>query len=238
MHACLTHTLSSLPPCPPAPQVGFTVLLLQRGLGSYHPRRLGLFAFPLRPLRQWLPAVAAGAATFPLVDWVHKRLVTALAEEAIVRCGWVGPFPTGLWAGWRCVCTRQAPHAAPPSAPMHPPRSGTAEQILGTTSWGTQALWFAVLALAAPVWEELMFRGFLLPSLAAYLPPWAAVAATSLVFALVHFSRDGLLPLLLLGCVFGAAYAATRNLLAPIALHSLWNCWLLAQLLRAGAGIP
>lgn len=115
------------------------------------------------------------------------------------------------------------------------PRSSTADQILGTSSWATQALWFGVLAVCAPVWEELMFRGFLLPSLARYLPHWAAIAATSLIFALVHFSRDGLLPLLLLGCVFGASYAYTRNLLAPIVLHSLWNVGLLVQLL-AGSG--
>lgn len=81
-----------------------------------------------------------------------------------------------------------------------------------------------------------MFRGFLLPSLAKYLPRWAAVGATALIFALVHFSRDGLLPLLLLGCVFGAAYACTRNLLAPIALHSLWNVCLLVQLLTGAGG--
>jgi len=116
--------------------------------------------------------------------------------------------------------------------------SATAEQILGSSGWATQGLWFAVLAVCAPIWEELMFRGFLLPSLARYLPQWGAVAATSLLFALVHFSREGLLPLLFLGCVFGAAYGATRNLLAPIALHSLWNVCLLVQLLRAGGAMP
>lgn len=79
-----------------------------------------------------------------------------------------------------------------------------------------------------------MFRGFLLPSLARYLPRWGAVAATAAIFALVHFSREGLLPLLLLGCVFGGAYAGTRNLLAPIALHSLWNVLHLLQLLWPG----
>lgn len=105
---------------------------------------------------------------------------------------------------------------------------------MAAQSPATQALWFGVLAVCAPVWEEVMFRGFLLPSLARYLPAWAAVGATSLIFAAVHFSREGALPLLLLGCVFGAAYAATRNLLAPILLHSLWNCLLLVQLLRGG----
>ncbi|KAL4448478.1 hypothetical protein ABPG75_005697 [Micractinium tetrahymenae] len=180
--------------------VGATLLLLRRGLREHAPRRLGLFAAPLHPLRRWLPAVLAGAATFPFVDWVHRRMVDLLSLEQAAA-------------------------------------SGTAEQILGTSSWGTQALWFGVLAVCAPVWEELIFRGFLLPSLARYLPRWGALAATSLLFAMVHFSREGLLPLLLLGCVFGGAYASTRNLLAPIALHSLWNVCLLVQLLRAGAGV-
>ena len=71
------------------PQVGATLALLRRGLAGYHPRALGLFAVPLRPLRAWLPAVAAGLATFPLIDWVHKRMVALLAlEEVVAR--WAG----------------------------------------------------------------------------------------------------------------------------------------------------
>lgn len=75
-------------PCLPpasAPQVGVTVLLLRRGLSAYQPLKAGLFAFPLTPLRGWLPAVAAGAATFPLIDWVHKRMVSLLSVEDVVR---------------------------------------------------------------------------------------------------------------------------------------------------------
>ena len=68
-------------------QVAATVLLLRRGLSGYHPRQLGLFAAPLRPLRRWLPAVAAGVATFPFIDWVHKRMVTLLSMDdgSVVR---------------------------------------------------------------------------------------------------------------------------------------------------------
>lgn len=66
-------------------QVGATILLLRRGLRQYEPRRLGLFAVPLRPLRQWLPAVLAGAATFPLIDCLYKRLVSWMAIEELAR---------------------------------------------------------------------------------------------------------------------------------------------------------
>jgi membrane protease YdiL (CAAX protease family) len=94
-----------------------------------------------------------------------------------------------------------------------------------------RAMWVAVLVLCAPLWEELMFRGFLLPALARRAPPAAAVILSALAFALVHFSREGFLPLLALGCVFGAAYARTGNLAAPVALHAGWNVYLLVQVL-------
>jgi membrane protease YdiL (CAAX protease family) len=97
-----------------------------------------------------------------------------------------------------------------------------------------RAMWVAVLVLCAPLWEELMFRGFLLPALARRAPPAAAVGLSALAFALVHFSREGFLPLLALGCVFGAAYARTGNLAAPVALHAGWNVYLLAQLAFVG----
>jgi membrane protease YdiL (CAAX protease family) len=64
---------------------------------------------------------------------------------------------------------------------------------------------------------------------------WAAVLATSLVFSLVHFTREGFLPLMLLGLVFGGVYVQTRNLLPSMLLHSLWNVLLLLQIAAAGS---
>ena len=106
--------------------------------------------------------------------------------------------------------------------------------VAGSATWYVRATWFLVLAVCAPLWEEIMFRGFLLPSLAKYLAPGWAVAASSLVFATVHFTKEGFVPLLLLGCVFGTAYLKTMNLLPAVALHSLWNIALLTQILMSG----
>jgi len=80
-------------------------------------------------------------------------------------------------------------------------------------------LWFLVLGLAAPIWEEVMFRGFLLPSLARATSPAVGVVMTSLLFSLVHFTREGFLPLMVLGTIFGISYCVTRGLFAPILLH-------------------
>ena len=70
-----------------------------------------------------------------------------------------------------------------------------------------------------------------MPSLTKYMPPWSAVGLTALIFACVHFSCQRFLPLLVLGIVFGGLYAESRNLLAAITAHSLWNMCVFAQVL-------
>ena len=98
----------------------------------------------------------------------------------------------------------------------------------------TAGLYFVVVSMCAPLWEEAMFRGFLLPSLAAAMPRPAAVATSALAFALAHFSAPRFLPLLLLGLLFGSLYARTRSLGAAVLAHSLWNVYIFCHLLRAG----
>lgn len=113
---------------------------------------------------------------------------------------------------------------------------GTVEQIASTNDWAALALWYGVLAVCAPVWEEVMFRGFLQPSLETHLPQWGATLMTAAIFSLVHFTKEGFLPLLLLGVVFGVVYSKTRSLWPPILLHSLWNINLLLQLALKSSG--
>lgn len=86
---------------------------------------------------------------------------------------------------------------------------------------------------------QVIFRGFLMPSLTRYMPLWSAVILSALIFACVHFSFQRFLVLVLLGLVFGTLYAESRNLLAAITAHSLWNMWVFVQfLMEAHPGIP
>lgn len=84
---------------------------------------------------------------------------------------------------------------------------------------------------------QAMFRGFFLPSLTKYMPMGPALLLTSAVFAMAHFSLQRLIPLIILGLILGVVYVRTHNLMAPIALHSLWNMYIFWNLLRKGAGI-
>ncbi|MCC5639305.1 CPBP family intramembrane metalloprotease [Nostoc sp. CHAB 5844] len=97
-------------------------------------------------------------------------------------------------------------------------------------------IFFFTAAIAAPIFEETLFRGFLLPSLTRYIPVWAAILASSLLFAIAHLSLSEVLPLTALGIVLGVVYTRSRNLLAPMLLHSLWNSGTLLSLFLLGSG--
>ncbi|XP_057967529.1 uncharacterized protein LOC131157410 isoform X2 [Malania oleifera] len=94
------------------------------------------------------------------------------------------------------------------------------------------ALYATVVSVCAPVWEEIVFRGFLLPSLTKYMPVWCSILVSSLAFALAHFNVQRILPLVLLGVVMGVVFARSRNLLPSILLHSLWNGFVFLDLMK------
>ncbi|MEH1851899.1 MAG: CPBP family glutamic-type intramembrane protease [Nostoc sp.] len=96
-------------------------------------------------------------------------------------------------------------------------------------------IFFFTAAIAAPFFEEILFRGFLLPSLTRYLPVWGAILISSLLFAIAHLSLSEILPLTALGIVLGVVYTRSRNLLAPMLLHSLWNSGTLLSLFILGS---
>ncbi|MEH2322074.1 MAG: lysostaphin resistance A-like protein [Nostoc sp.] len=96
-------------------------------------------------------------------------------------------------------------------------------------------IFFFTAAIAAPFFEEILFRGFLLPSLTRYLPVWGAILTSSLLFAIAHLSLSEILPLTALGIVLGVVYTRSRNLLAPMLLHSLWNSGTLLSLFVLGS---
>ncbi|VAI55216.1 unnamed protein product [Triticum turgidum subsp. durum] len=94
------------------------------------------------------------------------------------------------------------------------------------------ALYAVVVTVCAPIWEEIVFRGFLLPSLTRYMPlPWSILLSAA-AFALAHFNVQRVLPLIFLGVVMGGVFARSRNLLASMVLHSLWNGFVFLDLMK------
>lgn len=98
------------------------------------------------------------------------------------------------------------------------------------------AIFFFTASIAAPFFEEIIFRGFLLPSLTRYVPVWGAIALSGTIFALAHLNLSEVLPLTTLGIILGVVYTRSRNLLSSMLLHCLWNSGTLLSLFVLGSG--
>ncbi len=83
-------------------------------------------------------------------------------------------------------------------------------------------LWVAA-GLLAPVFEEVLFRGFLFQNLREKVGSTGAMLSSGLVFAAVHLDPGHLLPLTALGAVLAFLYERSGTLLVPIAVHAAWN---------------
>ncbi|XP_027103657.1 uncharacterized protein [Coffea arabica] len=119
-----------------------------------------------------------------------------------------------------------------PLLPSSPVTVSNVEQSIVARDPIAMTLYAIVVAVCAPIWEEVVFRGFLLPSLTKYMPVWSSILVSSVAFALAHFNVQRMLPLIFLGIVMGVVFARTRNLFASILLHSLWNAFVFLDLLK------
>ena len=89
-------------------------------------------------------------------------------------------------------------------------------------------LGYAMLTLTlAPLAEELLFRGLLLPYLLDRFPWYISVLATAGIFALLHGTSVQAYSCLVLGLACGLFYVSTRKIWPCIAMHVLYNFFML-----------
>ncbi len=109
-----------------------------------------------------------------------------------------------------------------------PPQKELMDLVANTRGPFALPILFLTVAVLAPCFEELMFRGFLLPWLS---HAWKdvkggtmlALAGSGLLFGLIHLQPLALPTLTTLGFVLGLAVLRTGNLLTAILVHGLWN---------------
>lgn len=77
--------------------------------------------------------------------------------------------------------------------------------------------------ITAPVFEEVLYRGYLLPALTTVMPIRWAIPLSSVLFAVHHLNIGSIIPLTVLGWAWALLYSHSRNLLVTIFIHALWN---------------
>ena len=90
---------------------------------------------------------------------------------------------------------------------------------------------FITTVFLAPVFEELVFRGVLLPVLVSKVGKISGVLLSALIFALAHLSVGELPPLFVLGIGLGLMRLSSGRLFPCALMHSLWNGVTFASLL-------
>ncbi|MCW2277252.1 CPBP family intramembrane glutamic endopeptidase [Heliophilum fasciatum] len=96
---------------------------------------------------------------------------------------------------------------------------------------------FLSVVLLAPWSEEALFRGFLLPALAARWGERKALHGSALLFAALHLDLFRLPLLYLAAWLLGREALRERNLLSVTVAHSIWNgCNFILLWLSAGGG--
>lgn len=98
-----------------------------------------------------------------------------------------------------------------------------AQVLLAPAPWLMRTGLFVIAIIVAPVFEEIVFRGILLPFMVRRTGFWPGILLVSVVFGGMHFHLPSFFPLFLLSAMFSLAYARTQSLLVPIGMHVLFN---------------
>lgn len=77
--------------------------------------------------------------------------------------------------------------------------------------------------VVAPVFEEITFRGLLLPLLTKVVGLLPAILISGLLFAVIHDNLYSIGPLFVLAVGLSVAYVHTQSILVPIIMHALFN---------------
>jgi len=97
------------------------------------------------------------------------------------------------------------------------------EIVLNNNNYFAFILLFLTTTFIAPLFEEIIFRGVLLPVLARDYGRTIGILISSFVFALAHLSLNEFPPLFVLGIGLATTRLISGRLSSSIIMHSFWN---------------
>ncbi len=86
-----------------------------------------------------------------------------------------------------------------------------------------QASIILLAIISAPVIEEIIFRGIMLPLMLKKTAPLSAIFFVALLFAAVHTHVPAIIPIFILAVGLSLGYLATGSIAVPIIAHAIFN---------------
>jgi membrane protease YdiL (CAAX protease family) len=191
---------------------------------------LPLGAVNLAPSLATLIAFVAAGSTVALVALLTFRknrvpslmLALGLRRGPDRRGGFVSPIALGAGSGALAALVALAYLWLARQVPVLAGGFDEAQQALDQLD-GTARLWMLLVAVvAAPLFEEFIFRGILYRGFRHSVRAPVAVLASALVFALVHPAATAV-PVFVMAVLAALAYERTGWLATPVAAHVTYN---------------
>lgn len=106
---------------------------------------------------------------------------------------------------------------------QHPQKHSLLLDLDRSDGIGIRLAVITAAVVVAPVFEEMLFRGFLQTGIRQCTRfPWIAIGTSSLFFALIHSPWQAP-PIFVLSLFLGLIYEKTRSLWTPIVMHAAFN---------------
>ena len=201
------------------PLVAFPLVgALTAGLGSPRREAVGVvinYAVMALPslLILWRQVRALPKDSAPQGGWMQWRVRPLLSAVWDAMAGWLMVTPLVMPTGWLLVRLVGDPGGSNPLL----------ELVLGSNDPIALLLLAFTAVVLAPLFEETIFRGALLPVLAARFGPLTGVLLSGLLFAMAHISVGELAPLTVLGVGLGLVRLRSGRLWPAVLMHGLWN---------------
>lgn len=192
---------------------------LRQGL-SYPVLYLSMAATPLLILALMLRGLKAA----PPEGWLQFRWLPPLGAIRLGLIGLLTVLPLVSFTGWLVERILPSPSGSNPML-----------KLVLESNDGLALACFALTALVlAPLFEEVIFRGVLLPVLARDLGIVSGLILSSAVFALAHLSISETPSLFVLGLGLARLRQRSGRLAASVCMHALWNGFTFLNLLLLG----
>jgi len=165
---------------------------------------------PLFIIRYQLMGLVPSKIEGGWLQWKIKPIREGLFKAI---SGWLMVMPLVLFIGW---LTNEIFGDQGGSNPL-------LDLVLNSDELIPLLLLLVTTVVLAPVFEELVFRGILLPVLVSKAGKISGVVLSALIFALAHLSVGELPPLFVLGIGLGLMRLSSGRLFPCALMHSLWN---------------
>ena len=161
----------------------------------------------------WRQLKALPADQLPAGGWLQWKLRPFPRAIASALSGWLMVTPVVMLTGWLLVRLVGDPSGSNPLL----------ELVLASRDPLALVLLAITAVVLAPLFEETIFRGALLPVLAQRLGPMGGALLCGVLFAAAHISIGELAPLTVLGFGLALLRLSSGRLVPCVLMHALWN---------------